>query len=178
MRRRRRAGAYCARVERLRALLGVLHRELIKFGAVGAVAFVVDVYLYNVLRTGWWPADDGPLSTRPVTAKVVSTSVAVLVAWLGNRYWTFRRRRRAARSRELVLFVVMNAGGLAIASACLVVSHYVLGLRSPLADNIAANGVGLVLGSAFRFWAYRTLVFTESRPDGQVSSRSAVPPKG
>ena len=32
-------------------------------------------------------------------------------------------------------------------------------LDSQLADNIAGNGVGLVLGTLFRFWAYRTFVF-------------------
>jgi hypothetical protein len=48
---------------------------------------------------------------------------------------------------------------MAIALACLAVSHYLLDLRSPLADNISANGVGLVLGTLFRFWAYRRFVF-------------------
>ncbi|WP_418606452.1 hypothetical protein [Georgenia sp. SUBG003] len=33
---------------------------------------------------------------------------------------------------------------MAIAVGCLAVSHYVLGFTSPLADNVAANGVGLV----------------------------------
>ena len=47
-------------------------------------------------------------------------------------------------------------------------SHYVLDLRSPLADNISANGVGLVLGTLFRFWAYRRFVFAGEQlaPDG------------
>ena len=40
-------------------------------------------------------------------------------------------------------------------------SHYALDLTSPLADNIAANGVGLVLATAFRFWAYRRHVFSD-----------------
>ena len=49
--------------------------------------------------------------------------------------------------------------GLGIAAACLFVSHYVLGFTSTLADNVAGNGVGLVLGTAFRFAAYKALVF-------------------
>jgi putative flippase GtrA len=52
-----------------------------------------------------------------------------------------------------------------IAVACLWFSHYVLDLRSPLADNISANGVGLVLGTMFRFWTYRTFVFTAELAD-------------
>jgi putative flippase GtrA len=147
--------------DRLRSGLHVVVRELLKFGVVGAVAYVVDVGIFNFLRV------DGPLEHKPLTAKAISVSVAVVVAWLGNRYWTFRRRRRAAAHHELMLFVAMNAIGLAIALACLAVSHYALGFTSALADNIAANGVGLVLGTSFRFIAYRTWVFTALR-DGQV----------
>lgn len=150
-------------VGRLRAMLDVVYREIVKFGAVGALAFVTDVYVYNLLRTGVWPLGDAPLAHKPLLSKVISVSVATLVAWLGNRYWTFRHRRRSTPTAELVLFVVMNAGGLAIALGCLGISHYVLGLRTPLADNISANVIGIGLGTLFRFWTYRTFVFTEKR---------------
>lgn len=134
--------------------------ELARFGSVGAVAFVVDVGLFNLLRFG--PGQ--LLEDRPVTAKVLSVAVATLVAWIGNRYWTFSTRRTASPRRELVAFAVVNVGGMLVAVGCLAFSHYVLGLRSPLADNIAANVVGLALGTAFRYVAYRHLVFTGARP--------------
>ena len=57
--------------------------------------------------------------------------------------------------------------GTLIAMACLWFSHYVLDLTSPLADNIAANGIGLVLAMTFRFWAYRRLVFKGHLPDDE-----------
>jgi hypothetical protein len=50
------------------------------------------------------------------------------------------------------------------------VSHYVLGFESRLADNISANGVGLVLGTMFRFWSYRRFVW--AAPD-EVEAASA-----
>ncbi|PYY32111.1 GtrA family protein [Curtobacterium sp. MCJR17_055] len=130
-------------------------RELATFGAVGLIAFVVDLVVFNVLRAG-------VLADHAVTAKAVSVVVATLVAWLGNRFVTFRTQRTRGRReavREGVLFAATNAGGLAIAAGCLLVSHHVLGLTSTLADNVAGNGVGLVLGTAFRFAAYKTLVF-------------------
>jgi putative flippase GtrA len=111
------------------------------------------------MRTGIIGGDHG-LAEKPLTAKTISVLAATLVAWVGNRYWTFRHRRRASRKREFVLFVTMNLGGLAISLACLGFSHYVLGLRTTLADNIAGNVIGLGLGTLFRFWAYRQLVFT------------------
>ena len=165
-------------VGRARDAMDVLVRELVKFGLVGAVAFVVDLGLFNLLRYGLRPigvGGDGPLEAKPLTAKVVSVVVATVVAWLGNRLWTFRHRRRASAPRELVLFFVFNAVGLAIALACLAFSHYVLDLRSPLADNISANGIGLVLGTLFRFWAYRRYVFNaELSRDKHTTAEPAV----
>lgn len=137
--------------------LGVIVRELMKFGVVGGVAFVVDVGLFNLLRVG--------LELGPLTSKTLSVVAATTVAYFGNRHWTFRHRGRSGLRREYVLFFLLNAVGLAIALACLFLSHYVLGLTSPLADNIAANGVGLVLGTAFRFWSYRRWVFPAVAPE-------------
>lgn len=133
--------------------------ELLRFGSVGGLAFVVDTGVFNLLRFG--PGD--LLEDKPITAKILSVAVATLVSWLGNRYWTFSDRKTETRARELLGFAVVNIGGMAIAVACLGISHYVLDLRSPLADNISANGVGLVLGTAFRYLAYRSWVFTGER---------------
>jgi putative flippase GtrA len=144
---------------RAHASIDVLYRELVKFGAVGAVAFVVDIGVFNLLLHGVVAGELG-LTEKPLTVKTISVLAATVVAWLGNRYWTFRRRRRASRRREFALFLMMNVGGLGISLACLGFSHYVLGLTSALADNIAGNVIGLGLGTLFRFWAYRQLVFT------------------
>lgn len=144
-----------------RAALVARATELLRFGTVGGVAFVVDTGLFNLLRFG----PGGLLDDKPLTAKVVSVAVATMVAWLGNRYWTFAERRTETHLRELFGFVVVNIGGMAIALGCLWFSHYVLDLRSPLADNISANGVGLVLGMVFRYLAYRTFVFTATPKD-------------
>ena len=72
-------------LDRLRGAIGILYREAIKFGVVGAFAFVVDVGLMNLLR-------QTVMEDKPTTAKIISASVATLVAWLGNRAWTFRHR--------------------------------------------------------------------------------------
>ena len=151
---------------RARDAMNVVVREVLKFGAVGALAFVVDIGLFNLLRFGL--GDGGPLEGKPLTAKVVSASVATVVAWVGNRVWTFRHRRRARAAHELGLFVLFNVAGMLIALGCLAFSHYGLDLRSAQADNISANGVGLVLGTLFRFWAYRTFVFRQELADDEV----------
>jgi putative flippase GtrA len=129
-----------------------------KFGVVGGVAFVVDVTVFNALRFegDLW---SGPLSHKPITAKVLSVCVATAVSYLGNRHWTWHDRARRHVAREVTLFGLLNGVGMLIAVACLAVSHYALGFTSALADNVSANGVGLVLGTAFRFWSYRRWVF-------------------
>lgn len=148
--------------------------QLAAFGLVGGTAFIVDVGVYNLLRLTL-------LDDKPIGAKVISVAVATIVAWLGNRALTFRTQRGRALWKEGALFALMNIGGLGIAAACLFVSHYVLGYTSPLADNIAGNGVGLVLGMVFRFLAYRYLVFrapageTPPQPESVPHPASTAP---
>jgi putative flippase GtrA len=147
-------------VRRLRDTYEVLAREAAKFGIVGGIAFVTDFGVFNLLRYAG-PDGVGVLHHKPLTANVVSTVLSILVAWLGNRYWTFRHRRRASAPRELVLFFVMNGVGLLISLVCLAFTYYVLDLRGPVASNVSAKVVGVALGTLFRWWAYRRFVFVE-----------------
>jgi putative flippase GtrA len=153
-------------VSLLRVRARRLLEEMVRFGIVGGIAYVVDVAIFNALRFegDFW---SGPLSHKPITAKVISVAVATIVAYAGNRQWTWRHRARRGVRRELTLFLALNGVGMFIAVSCLAVSHYVLGYTSALADNISANVVGLVLGTAFRFWSYRRWVFPQSPEDAR-----------
>ena len=151
-------------LDRARAAVDVLYREMLKFGLVGAVAFVIDLGGYNLLVFGphLQLLDDGTaagvLHDKPLTARIVSAGLATLVAWLGNRLWTFRHRRNRQAVHELALFVFFNLAAVVIAVICLGFSRYVLDLHSQLADNVT-NIVGIGLGTLFRFWSYRKFVF-------------------
>jgi putative flippase GtrA len=147
--------------DRLRGLI----RQGVSFLLVGGVGFVIDVGVFNILRTTIFTGHDGP-----IVAKVISTSLAIVANWVGNRYWTFRaERRRGSRAqvvREAVEFGLVSVAGSLIALGCLWVSHYALGYTSLLADNVATNVVGLALGTAFRFVLYRFWVFGDRRSVG------------
>lgn len=143
---------------RLRGLFSLLWREIMKFGTVGGIAYLIDSSVFIFLR-------EGALSHRTLVAGVIASVVATMFSWLANRYWTFRHRRRAAVWRELGMFCLMNAIGIGIATFCLFISHYVLGFQTTQSDFIAKNVVGLVLGTIFRFLAYRYWVFTEELAD-------------
>lgn len=148
----------------LRGTLDTLWREVVKFGIVGSVAFVIDVGTMNLLR-------HSVLEDKPTTAKVVSASLATLFAWLGNREWTFRHRRNRAAHHEFTLFVATNLVALLIGAGTIAFSHYVLGRTTLLADNVA-NVIGIGLGTLFRFWAYRKFVFA-SELDSASERKSA-----
>jgi putative flippase GtrA len=160
------AAAVVTALRRVHSRLGHLVRELVKFGMVGAVAFVVDVGLFNVLLHQ---------TDKPLTSKTISTVAATTVAYVGNRFWTFRRRSRSGVGREYALFFLLNGVGLAIALGCLAISHYLLGFTSRLADNIAANVIGLGLGTAFRFWSYRRYVFPALLPEAAAPGTVEAP---
>ena len=136
-------------------------RELVQFALVGGVGLVIDVVVFNALRTSvLTPAS---VHGGPIIAKTISTSLAIAANWIGNRLWTFRTHRRHDITREGIEFAVVSIAGMLIAVACLWVSHYALGLTSLLADNVSSNVVGLVLGAAFRFSLYRWWVFAPPR---------------
>ena len=134
-----------------------LGAEVAKFGTVGAVAFVIDVGLFNILRAG-------VLADSPLTAKTISVIVATTFAFMANRHWTYGDRARTGYGRETALFFATNAAALLISWACLAFTHYLLGFDSQLADNISGNVVAVGLGTMFRFWVSRTWVFPTQDP--------------
>jgi putative flippase GtrA len=138
----------------MKRLLGLRH-EFGKFFSVGALAYIVGVGGFNLLVH----LDNAPLASKPLTASLISGIVSILVAYLGNRHWTWKGRQRTGAKREITLFFIINGITLIFGVICLAVSRYVLGLDSALADNISANVIGVGIGTLFRFWSYRTIVF-------------------
>ncbi len=140
-----------------------LIHELAKFGTVGAAAYVVQLATTNL----FWVV----LGLPALAGQALGVLCATIVAFLGNRFWTFRHRARTGLGREYVLFFVMNGVGLIIQLACVWFAVDLLGLDSNLWRNIAGNVVGVGLGSLFRFWSYKKWVFPESVPAGPDAER-------
>ena len=132
-----------------------LRTELGKFFGVGLMAYLVAVGGFNLLVH----LDSAPLKSKPLTASILSGALSILVAYIGNRHWTWRDRKWSGVKREITLFFIINIISLGISVICLAISRYILGFNSILADNISANIIGVGIGTIFRFWAYRTYVF-------------------
>jgi putative flippase GtrA len=144
------------------ARLRPLVPEFSKFGTVGLASTMLDVVTFNVLLVA---------VERPLTAKVVAAAVAITNGYYWNRRWAFKHRKRKSLPREYSVFFLLNGLALGIVLLCLFVSHYVLGFESRVADNISANVIGLILSTAFRFWAYRRYVWTA--PDRIIAATDA-----
>lgn len=125
--------------------------QAVRFLLVGGVATVVDVGLFNLLH---YVVHVGPLSS-----KVASSVAGAVVAFVGNRQWSFGDTSPGRFRRQVLAFLVVNGAALLLALLPLAVARYVLGLTGVVALNLAGNVVGLVLATALRFEGYRRWVF-------------------
>jgi putative flippase GtrA len=130
--------------------------ELVRFAVIGLAAYLTDVAVFNLLLLG--------AGTPSGWAKALSGAVAIAVAFLGSRHYTWRDRRTDAPGREYVLFLFFSLLAAGIQLGCLLISHDLLGLQSALADNVSANVIGMGLATVFRFVTFRTYVFPR-RPE-------------
>jgi putative flippase GtrA len=147
------------------------HSELMKFAVVGGTTFVIDTAIFLVLKST-------VLESKPVTAKVIGTTVATVVSYVLNREWSFRTRGGRASHHEAMLFFLISAVGVVVTSLPLWVSRYGLHLETPyvsrvtqeVADLVSAQVIGTLLAMAFRWWAFRRFVFphADARPRGEA----------
>ena len=149
---------------------GALLQQLWKFALVGGVGFVLDVAVFNGLRLTLLSPER--LHEGPLLAKTLSTVVAIVANWIGNRYWTFGPHRSTRSAMEAVEFVAVSVLGMLVGLGCLWVSHYLLKLDTVLADNISSNVIGLLLGSAVRFALYRHWVYHPARSHRVAAART------
>ncbi|WP_386429942.1 GtrA family protein [Streptomyces polygonati] len=129
------------------------------FAFAGAAAYITDLGLFIWLRGHW--------GLGPLTAKSLSFVASCTVAYLGNSFITYRGRTPAVgRARRYGVFLVVNVAGAAVQLICLGCSHYLLGLTTQRDDLVSGLGIGMLLGTALRFWGTRTLVFRPARSAG------------
>ncbi|MER7013889.1 GtrA family protein [Saccharopolyspora sp. NPDC000359] len=164
-----------ARIPQRYRKLAIRHRELLKFGIVGAITFLIDTGIFYALKLT-------VLSHKPVTSKIIAVLVATLVSYVLNREWSFRTRGGRQRHSEATLYFAISGIGVGLYSAPLWVSRYLLHLQTPytsrfveeIADFTAAQVVGLLLGMAFRWWAFRKWVFPTDRAGQDEPGRAHV----
>ena len=133
---------------RLRASWRILAKEIAAFGLVGAVGFVIDLGLFNLFF------HDGQ-----IVAKCISTTAAVIVTYVGNRYFSFSHRARTGIARETSLFFGINVATLIFSLAVIGLFEYPFGFKSDRLVMNLANLATIGIGTLFRFWSYKRFVF-------------------
>lgn len=131
-----------------------LLRQILRYGVVGGLGFVVDAGLLYALIT--WGTD-------PYYARAISFAVALTVTWAFNRGWTFGHRGRAGAGRSYLGYLLVQLAG---ALTNFLVYAGVLGLLEPSPANaVLALACGSALGLIVNFTGAR-FVFTRLSTPG------------
>lgn len=86
-----------------------LFAQLMKFGVVGVIAFVIDFGILNLLV--------GHLHMNNVVAATISFTIALCFNYLASMRFVFKHREDMARWMEMLIFVVSSVIGLLINDA-------------------------------------------------------------
>jgi len=141
----------------------IIH-EFAKFGIIGVIGLIITNVGYALLHSH---------DVGPVTSTTIATIVATIVAYIGNRYWSFAHRERTSVPREGLVFFVLNGIGLLIQDAVVAFNSYVLHLEHHKVAEFLALNTGIAIATLFRFWSYRKFVWRLSPTDD--SGTGAVP---
>lgn len=129
------------------ALRSDLITQILRFGAVGAVGFVVDGGLLWLFLS---------FDMSPYVARALSFPMAVMVTWALNRNWTFRTTRRRNEGQFRRYFGVQVAGVLTnYAIYSLIIGFF----GSASMTVFVAFIVGSFIGSCLNFVGARFIAF-------------------
>ncbi|MEX5718189.1 GtrA family protein [Geodermatophilus maliterrae] len=146
----------------------LLLKELSAFGVVGAASFVLDLGVFQLLYA--WGAE-------AVTAKLVSSVVAMTAAYVGHRFWSFAHRERSGYRREYLVFIAVNGATLLLSLAVVALVRHGLGQQAALVLQ-AANVASIGLGTVIRWFAYRRWVFRAVQEPPSVAPAGGRPARG
>ena len=123
--------------------------SFLRFGVVGAIGFMVDAGVLQLLLLAGW---------NPVAARTVAIPVAVLATWALNRTFTFPEAQQGPALASLLRYAGVSATGAAV-NFSVYTALVVLGMH-PLAAlalaSIVAMAVNYLGSKHFAFRATRT----------------------
>ena len=149
--------------------------EVGRFLAVGLLATIVALILFNLLVHGFNKGGYAPLNSQPELAYVIANAVGMVISYHGMKTWAFKHRESRHADGGVAAFVGINLLTMTIPITCLYLSREVLGYDDPLSDNISANLIGLGLANAARFVLFRALVFRAPLEDEPIRTPQREP---
>ena len=96
-----------------------LIEQILKFGVVGVVAFLIDYGVLMLLSQ--------LLGMDPVLSAGISFCVSVVFNYVASMRFVFTHRDDMSRQREFAIFIVLSVVGLIINELCMIAGVSVLG---------------------------------------------------
>ncbi|WP_307740053.1 GtrA family protein [uncultured Parolsenella sp.] len=96
-----------------------LIQQIIKFGVVGVLAFLIDYGLLMLLSQAF--------CMDPVLSAGISFCVSVVFNYLASMKYVFTHREDMSRQREFAIFIVLSVIGLGINELCMLAGVSLLG---------------------------------------------------
>lgn len=150
----------------LQPLLRRIDPDFIRFAAVGAAGFLIDLAALTVLvRFAGYKPEHLELFGFTFTlspamqARFISFPIAVAATWMLNRNWTFKEAAKRPILTEIFSYLtVQGSGGIANVGAYCLVLLLVPPLQAwPVIPLVVGSAVGLCLtfvGS--KYWAFKS----------------------
>ena len=127
--------------------------EGFKFCVVGGFGAILQFGIQDSLHL--------KMGVGPLKAEFLGIAGGIVLTFFGNRYWTYRAKRSHGKEffRETWQFLFWCLLGLGIQEGLMAAVYYGLELKDGISYNLA-TAFGIGVATVFRFWAYRTFVFT------------------
>lgn len=109
--------------------------QFMKFGVVGAVAFVIDYGLLALLTEAF--------GLNYLVSATVSFIASVVFNYAASMRYVFTHKEGMSRRREFVIFVILSVVGLGINNACMWAGVELFGIHY-LLTKIAATAIVMV----------------------------------
>ncbi len=118
-----------------KACMKNLIAQFMKFGVVGAIAFVIDYGLLALLTEAF--------GVNYLVSATISFTVSVVFNYVASMRYVFTHKEDMSRRREFIIFVVLSVIGLVINNLCMWAGVELLGIHY-LITKIGATAIVMV----------------------------------
>ena len=112
-----------------------LFAQIMKFGVVGVIAFIIDYGLLALLTEVF--------GVNYLVSATISFTASVIFNYLASMRYVFTHKEGMSRRREFVIFVALSAAGLVINNLCMWAGVELLGVHY-LITKIGATFIVMV----------------------------------